>query len=53
MAKHGTVTKPRRPEKGYFATMARAAWSILEGMAVTFSYFLADITKVFRLNPFA
>jgi len=39
MAKHGTVTRPRRPEKGYFATMARAAWSILEGMAVTFSYF--------------
>jgi NAD(P)H-quinone oxidoreductase subunit I len=39
MAKHGTVTRSRRPNKGYFATMARAAWSILEGMAVTFSYF--------------
>jgi len=39
MAKHGTVSKPRRPDEGYFATMARAAWSVLEGMAVTFSYF--------------
>jgi formate hydrogenlyase subunit 6/NADH:ubiquinone oxidoreductase subunit I len=35
---HGTVTHPRRPEEGYFATIKRAAWSILEGMAVTFSY---------------
>jgi formate hydrogenlyase subunit 6/NADH:ubiquinone oxidoreductase subunit I len=28
---------PRRAE-GYFGTIKRAAWSILEGMAVTFSY---------------
>ena len=34
----GTVTKPHRAVEGYFATMRRAAWSILEGMAVTFSY---------------
>jgi formate hydrogenlyase subunit 6/NADH:ubiquinone oxidoreductase subunit I len=39
MAKHGTVTKSRREEEGYFGTIRRAAWSIIEGMAVTFSYF--------------
>jgi NAD(P)H-quinone oxidoreductase subunit I len=36
--KQGTVTHPRRVEEGYFASIRRAAWSILEGMAVTFSY---------------
>ena len=36
--KQGTVTHPRRADEGYFATIKRAAWSILEGMAVTFSY---------------
>jgi formate hydrogenlyase subunit 6/NADH:ubiquinone oxidoreductase subunit I len=39
MAKQGTVTTPRRRDVGYFAGIGRAAWSILEGMAVTFSYF--------------
>jgi formate hydrogenlyase subunit 6/NADH:ubiquinone oxidoreductase subunit I len=36
--KQGTVVHPRREAEGYFATIKRAAWSILEGMAVTFSY---------------
>lgn len=35
--KHGTVTIRRRGDLGYFATIGRAARSILEGMAVTFS----------------
>jgi NAD(P)H-quinone oxidoreductase subunit I len=39
MAKQGTVTRPRREDVGYLAQIMRAAWSILEGMAVTFSYF--------------
>ena len=39
MANQGTVTKPRREDVGYFARIGRAAWSVLEGMAVTFSYF--------------
>ena len=39
MANQGTVTKPRRPDVGYFARIGRSAWSVLEGMAVTFSYF--------------
>jgi len=39
MAKQGTVTRPRRRDVGYLARVGRAAWSILEGMAVTFSYF--------------
>lgn len=39
MGTQGTVTKPQRPEVSYFARIGRAAWSILEGMAVTFSYF--------------
>ena len=38
MATHGTSTRERREDLGYFANMRRAAWSILEGMAVTFSY---------------
>ncbi len=36
--RQGTVTHPRREAEGYFATILRAAWSVLEGMAVTFSY---------------
>jgi formate hydrogenlyase subunit 6/NADH:ubiquinone oxidoreductase subunit I len=36
--RQGTVTHPRRVEEGYFASIRRAAWSVLEGMAVTFSY---------------
>jgi len=36
--KQGTVTHPRREAEGYFASIKRAAWSVLEGMAVTFSY---------------
>jgi len=39
MAKQGTVTKPHRRDVGYFARIGRSAWSIIEGMAVTFSYF--------------
>jgi formate hydrogenlyase subunit 6/NADH:ubiquinone oxidoreductase subunit I len=38
MATQGTVTKNRREDVGYFATIRRAASSILEGMAVTLSY---------------
>ncbi len=34
--KQGTVTAPRRGDLGYFASIGRAARSILEGMAVTF-----------------
>jgi len=37
MATQGTVNKPRREDTGYFANIWRSAWSILEGMAVTFS----------------
>jgi len=37
-AVQGTVTARRRPEVGYLGGIKRAAWSILEGMAVTFSY---------------
>lgn len=37
--KQGTVIKPRRDDVGYFHSIVRAARSILEGMAVTFSYF--------------
>lgn len=35
--RHGTVSRPRREDLGYFASIRRAAASILEGMAVTFS----------------
>jgi formate hydrogenlyase subunit 6/NADH:ubiquinone oxidoreductase subunit I len=34
----GTSRAAPRPAEGYFASIKRAAWSILEGMAVTFSY---------------
>lgn len=37
MAKHGTVTKARRAKVGYFANIVRSAWSILEGMSITFA----------------
>lgn len=36
--RQGTVTHPRREAEGYLATIQRAAWSVLEGLAVTFSY---------------
>jgi len=35
--KQGTVTRPPREPEGYFGTIRRAAWSILEGLSVTFS----------------
>jgi formate hydrogenlyase subunit 6/NADH:ubiquinone oxidoreductase subunit I len=46
MPNQGTKTKPRRTEPGYLGTIKRAGWSILEGMAVTFSYFRRPPTTV-------
>ncbi len=39
MAIQGTIVKPKREDVGYLGTIKRSAWSILEGLAVTFSYF--------------
>ncbi len=46
MAIHGTSTRQRREDLGYFANMKRAASSIIEGMAVTFSYLRRPPTTV-------
>ena len=37
-ARKGTVRAAVRAEESYFGGIKRAAWSVLEGMAVTFSY---------------
>lgn len=42
----GTVRYPRREDVGYFATIKRAAFSVLEGMSVTFSIMRRPATTI-------
>lgn len=46
MQRQGTITKSPRQESGYWSLFGRGLWSILEGLAVTFSYFRRPPTTV-------